>query len=404
MHEGRHNLLRARGDDYEARVEPVELFFDLVFVFAITQLSHRLIEHPNARGAAETGVLFLAIWWTWINSAWATNWLDPKRTRVRLLLFALMGAGLVASTAIPQAFAERGLAFAGGFVAMEVGRSLFMLNALRGHDRGNFRNFLRILIWQLPCAALWIAGGLAGPDARLWFWAGALTLWSIGPLTYFRVPGLARSSPHDWSIDPHHLAERCSLFVILALGESILVLGATFAGLAWTAEGMAAAAAGLAGTIAMWWIYFNIGAERAQRVIEESAAPGRIGRDAYTYWHAPIGAGIVTSAAAVEWVLAHPTGHAEIYVVAAGLGGPALYLAGVAVFKRTTGAANLPFSHELGLGALAALALVARWTQPWQLAIAIASVMIGVAIWETRSLGARHRAAEASAARRETKP
>ncbi len=403
MHEGRHNLLRARGEEHEARVEPVELFFDLVFVFAITQLSHRLIAHPDARGAIETGVLFLAIWWTWINSAWATNWLDPKRTRVRLLLFALMGAGLLASMAIPYAFAARGLAFAAGYVAMELGRSLFMLAALRGHDRGNFRNFLRILIWQLPCAALWIAGGLASPETRLWLWAAALALWSIAPLTYFRVPGLARSSPRDWSIDPHHLAERCGLFVILALGESILVLGATFAGLTWTAEGIAAAAAGLAGTIAMWWIYFNIGAERASRTIEESAAPGRIGRDAYTYWHAPIGAGIVTSAAAVEWVLAHPTGHAEIYVLMAGLGGPALYLAGVAAFKRATGAANLPFSHEIGLGALAALALIARWTEPWQLAIAIASVMIGVAIWETLSLGARHRATEEMAARRVTK-
>lgn len=392
VHEGRHNLLRARREGAPARVAPVELFYDLVFVFAITQLSHRLIAHPDGRGAIETGILFLAIWWTWINTAWVTNWLDPRRTRVRLLLFGMMAAGLVATMAIPQAFAARGLVFAIGYVAMELGRSLFMLAAVRAHDQGNFRNFTRILFWQLPCAALWILGGLAEPEARLWFWAAALAIWTAAPLVYFYVPGLGSSSLKDWSIEPHHLAERCSLFIILALGESILILGATFAGLPWTWQASITMAAALVGTIAMWWCYFNIGAERAEDRIEETDQPGAMARNAYTYLHAPIGAGIVTSAAAVEWAIAHPTGDAEPYLIIAGLGGPALYLAGLALFKRASGARNLPYSHGIGLALLGALLFVAGHVEPWQLAIAVTGVMVLVAIWETVSLGPRHRA------------
>ena len=397
-HEGRKNLLRATGKGVHARAEAVELFYDLVFVFAITQLSHRLIVHPDGRGALETGILFLAIWWTWINTAWVTNWLDPKRVRVRLLLFAMMAAGLVATMAIPQAFGARGLIFAIGYVTMELGRSLFMLAAVRVHDRGNYLNFVRILIWQLPCAILWIAGGLAEPGTRLALWAAALAIWTLAPLLFFYVPGLGRSSFKDWSIEPHHLAERCSLFIILALGESILVLGATFAGLAWTWQASVAMAAAFLGTIAMWWCYFNIGAERAEHRIEESAQPGALARNAYTYLHAPIGAGIVTNAAAVEWAIAHPTGHSEPHMIAAGLGGPALYLAGLALFKRASGAPNLPFSHGVGLLVLGGLALVANHVEPWQLATAATAVMVLVAVWETLSLGTQHRREQASRA------
>jgi low temperature requirement protein LtrA len=388
-HEGRANLLRATSS--AARVEPVELFFDLVFVFAITQLSHRLIAHPDLRGLAETGLLLVAVWWAWINTAWVTNWLDPHRTRVRLLLFAMMGAGLIVSMSIPDAFGGRGLYFAGAYVAMELGRSLFTVFANRVHNPPNALNFVRISIWQAAAALLWIAGGLSDGDARLGYWAGALLVWTLAPLCYMYVPGLGASDTKTWRVDPHHLAERCGLFIILSLGESILVMGATFAGMTWDMAGALAFAAAFVGTAALWWIYFNIGAERAEHRFSESDDPGRIARLAYTYLHLPIVAGIIVVAAAVEWVLAHPHGHASPYAIAGTLGGPALYLAGNAAFKRVTGARNLPLSHLAGLAALAALIPLAGYVEPWQLAIAAAAVMVGVAIWETASLGARHR-------------
>ena len=278
------NLIRNRDED-EAKVSPVELFFDLVFVFAVTQLSHGLIAHFNALGALQTAMLFLGVWWVWIFTTWVTNWLEPGETPVRLMLFALMAAGLLMSIAIPNAFGERGIVFAIAYVAIQVGRSLFMLAALRGHNRENFRNFQRITVWLTGSAVFWIAGGLSDIETRPFLWAAALVIEYAGPAVGFFVPGLGRSSTRDWDIEGHHLAERCGLFIIIALGESILVTGATFAEGSWNAATIAALAAALSGSIAMWWRYFNIGAERAAAKISASDDPGRWARLIYTYIH-----------------------------------------------------------------------------------------------------------------------
>ena len=122
MTSGHHGLLRERGGAGGNKVTFVELFFDLVFVFAVTQLSHSLLEHFTAIGAVQTALMLMAVWWVWIYTSWATNWLDPEKTAVRLMLFALMLVGLVLSTSIPLAFEAKGLAFAGAYVFMQVGR------------------------------------------------------------------------------------------------------------------------------------------------------------------------------------------------------------------------------------------------------------------------------------------
>lgn len=140
-------LLRARKPDEPSRVTFVELFFDLVFVFAVTQVSHFLLEHFSAIGVLEAILLFLAVWWVWVFTSWATNWIDPDTTPVRLVLFALMFAGLVMSTSLPDAFDSRGLAFAAAYVVGQVGRSVFMLWCLRRHHPVNFKNFQRITVW-----------------------------------------------------------------------------------------------------------------------------------------------------------------------------------------------------------------------------------------------------------------
>ena len=186
-------LLRERSQGGEARVETVELFYDLVFVFAITQLSHRLVHHPTIHGAIETGILFVAIWSSWVNTAWVTNWLDPNRRRVRFMLFALMAGGLVVSMSIPDAFAEKAVPFAIAYVAVELGRSAFTALALRRHDHGNYLNFIRILVWQALSGALWIAGAFDA-EARLWLWAGAMALWTAGPAALLFADTLAH---HD---------------------------------------------------------------------------------------------------------------------------------------------------------------------------------------------------------------
>jgi len=376
------SLLRSRQS--HARVTFVELFFDLVFVFAITQLSHRLLEHMTLAGALSTLFLLLSVWWVWMYTCWFTNWIDPDKPAVRMLLFALMLAGLLMSAAIPNAFGHEGLLFAIAYAFIQVVRSAFMVFATRAHDPVNHRNFQRITTWLAISAVFWIAGGLAGGAERVAAWVFALALEIGGPFVGYFVPGIGRSNTTDWKVDGAHMAERCALFVMIALGESILVTGATAASLPATTAGVSAFLVAFLGSVAMWWIYFNIGAERGSREIAGSTDPGRYARAVYTYFHIPIVAGIVVCAVADEITIAHPAGHLELPAAIALLGGPTLYLLGNVFFKRAS-AKYYPLSHLAGLGMLAVIAPFALLLTPLALGTATTVILITVAVWETRS-------------------
>lgn len=242
--------------------------------------------------------------------------------------------------------------------------------------------------WLSISALFWIAGALAADAARFALWTVALLLEVISPWLYFYVPGLGRSSTTDWNIDPHHLAERCALFVIIALGESLLVTGATFSGLAWNSMTVIAFAAAFLGSVAMWWIYFDTGAQRATDRFAHSADPGRLGRSVYTYLHLPIVAGIIVCAVADELVLTHSE-HASNAGIVAILGGPALYVLGNALFKWVTNDRRAPpLSHMAGLLLLLALAPFAfsHVFSALVLAVATTAIMLLVAAWETIAL------------------
>jgi low temperature requirement protein LtrA len=378
--------LRVRNGPAHSRVTYAELFFDLVFVFAITQLSHGLLERLTPLGAVQTAILMFAVWWAWIDTAWMTNWLDPERAPVRMLLFALMLVGLVISASIPGAFGERGLAFAIAYATFEIAPKFFMLWALKRHDAGNYRNFVRITVWRAAGAACWLTGGFVSPEARLAVWALALAIDSAAPLIGFWVPGLGRSSTADWDVEGGHLAERCALFVIIALGESVLITGATSAGLPATLINNAAFANAFIGSVAMWAVYFNIGAERGSRLIAHSDDPGRLARSGYTYLHVLMVAGIIVAAVGDELVLHHPGGHTEPKTAAVILGGPALYLLGNSLFKWLS-APYAPLSHTVGLVLLALLAPVSLIAPPLALSAAANAVLIAVAVWEWVSVG-----------------
>ena len=383
-------LLRSR--ESHARVTFVELFFDLVFVFAVTQLSHSLLEHMTLGGALRTLFLLLSVWWVWMYTCWFTNWIDPDKPAVRMLMFALMLAGLNLSAAIPNAFGHEGLLFAIAYAFIQVVRSLFMVFATRGHDPVNHRNFQRITTWLAVSAVFWIAGGLASGYERVTAWVIALSLEIGGPFVGYFVPGIGRSNTTDWKVDGAHMAERCALFVMIALGESILVTGATAASLPATTAGVCAFLVAFLGSVAMWWIYFNIGAERGSREITGSADPGRYARAVYTYFHIPIVAGIVVCAVADEITIAHPVGHSDLPAALALLGGPFLYLAGNVFFKRAS-AKYYPLSHLVGLGMLVLIAPVALLMTPLALGTATTVVLITVAVWETRSFATGVKAA-----------
>lgn len=382
----RTNLLRVRKPHEHSKVTFVELFFDLVFVFAITQLSHYLLGHFNVAGVLRTALMLMAVWWVWIYTSWVTNWIDPQTTPVRISLFALMLAGLVLSTSIPDAFGSKGLIFAGAYVLMQVGRSLFMLWALKRHSPGNYRNFQRITCWFLLSALFWIGGAFADGHLRFALWAMALAVEYVAPSCEFWTLGLGRSTTADWNVEGAHMAERCGLFIIIALGESVLVTGATFGKLEWTAATIAAFAVAFVGSVAMWWIYFNIGAERASEHITVSRDPGRLARVAYTYTHLLPVAGIIVTAVSDELVLAHPLGHTDFRTAATTLAGPALFLIGNTIFKRIL-AGSRALSHSVGLGLLALQAPLALIASPLLFSAITSAILVIVAVWETRSLG-----------------
>src|SRR5262245_14096649 len=174
----------------------MELFFDLVYVFAVTQLSHLLLEHLSLRGAFQTLLLLLAVWWAWIYTTWITNWFDPDRRAVRLMLVGVMLASLFMSATLPAAFGERGLPFAVAYVAMQVGRSLFAVAAL-GDDPSLRRNFQRILTWFAASGLLWLAGGAAAGAAREALWLAAVAVDYAAPVAGFWTPGLGRARTTD---------------------------------------------------------------------------------------------------------------------------------------------------------------------------------------------------------------
>jgi low temperature requirement protein LtrA len=368
-----------------SRVTNAELFFDLVFVFAITQLSHRLLHHFDALGALQVTLLFLAVWWVWVYTTWVTNWLDPERTPVRILLFLLMLGGLVLSTTIPQAFEGRGLWFAMAYVAMQVGRALFLVIATPAHRTLVRHNAARILVWLCASGVFWILGGLAEGEKRLYFWIAALAIEYVSAAARFWTPGLGFSSMESWAVEGGHMAERCSLFVIIALGESIVVTGSTFAELAWSAQNIAAFVSALVGSIAMWWIYFHKGAEAGAEMISKSEQSGRVARLAYTYLHLPIVAGVILAAVADELVLKHPDGHSDLKTVLSAIGGPAIFLVGTVLFKYAI-RGFFQLSHLIGIIALAALAWFASGPSPLWLSILTTAILIAVAVWESLSL------------------
>ena len=343
----RRSLLRDR--DKGARVTNIELFFDLVFVFAVTQLSHTLLGDLSALGALHVLILFLAVWWVWISTSWVTNWLQPEHWPVRIALIVLMLLGLVLSTSLPQAFGSKGLAFASAYVAMQVGRSLFMLWALQGGGgEAHARNFQRITAWVCLSGVVWIAGGFAAGDARLALWIVALSLDSVAPALGFHVPGLGRSSSTDWDVEGGHLAERCSLFIIIVLGEALVVSGATVSNLNVTPPHLAAFLIAFVGSVAFWWIYFDTGAETGSRRIADADDPGRHGRLLYTYIHLLIVAGIIVSAVGDALLLAHPEEIPDGHHLLATVGGAGLFLVGNTLFKGFARGWP-PLSHLVGL-------------------------------------------------------
>jgi low temperature requirement protein LtrA len=361
-----------RHPDEEHRASSAELFFDLVFVFAVTQLSTRLVHDLTLGGAAKTLMLLLAAWWAWIYTAWVTNWFDADTLVVRAILLIGMLASLLGAIAIPGAFEDRAVLFVAGYVSVQSFRNAFIVWATEPDDPLR-RPFERILGWTCVTGAIWVAGVFVDGDTRVLVWLLALALDYAGPFVGHWVPALGRSHPRDWHLEPSHFVERLELFLIIALGESIVAAGATTAALDPTAARLAAMLVSVFITAAFWWLYFDFHAGRTlERLKAAQDERGRVGRD-LSYLYVVLVAGIIVAAVGNELVIAHPgqvLHGTELVAVAAG---PVLYLLGSVALKIRV--LHVMWQQRFAAAVLIALATLAGAQLP---ALALWAILLAV--------------------------
>jgi low temperature requirement protein LtrA len=363
----------------DERVTPLELFFDLVFVLAITQCTALMYHHPTWIGLGE-GLLVLALlWWSWGAYAWLTSVLDPEDDAVRISMFAAMAGLLLASICIPQAFGDLALEFAVAYGIVRAAHIALFILASRD-DPGLRHSVGTIMVSTTIGVGLLIAGALAGGTVQGVVWAIALAL-DVGSPFFFGAAG--------WKLVPGHFAERHGLIIIIALGESIVAIGAGSHGL--DLGKATAAVLGIALAAGLWWLYFDVVAYvAAQRLAE--AEPGRVqnemARDSYSYLHFLMVAGIVMAALGLKTTLAEVSDPLEMVPAFAMLGGVALYLIGHVAFRyRHIQTVN---RERLGLAVLL-IALVPLATQIAPLAVIgfLDLTLAAMIAYETRSYGDR---------------
>ena len=361
------------------RVSPLELFFDLVFVLAITQCTALMIEHPTWGGVGQ-GLLVLAVlWWTWVGYSWLTSVVDPEDDSVRMTIFVAMAALLVVALCVPRAFGNLALTFAVAYGVVRTAHiALFMLASRE--DPGLRHSVNGLAVGTAIGVGLLAVASLFDGLAQAAIWALALTLDVGAP--YFAIDA------SGWRLAPRHFAERHGLILIVALGESIVAIGVA-AELGLDAGIVAAAVLGVALTAAMWWIYFDVVALVAGRRLAE-AKPGReqneMARDSYSYLHFPMVAGIVLVALGLKKTLAHVGDPLETVPAFALLGGVAAYLLGHVAFRyRHVHTIN---RRRLTLSAVLLALLPLAVELPALAMLAIATMLLWALIaYETRSYG-----------------
>jgi low temperature requirement protein LtrA len=372
---------RDRDSGEGQRATSLELFYDLVFVFAITQVSHLLLGHLTWTGYAQATLVLLVVWWAWNYTTWVTNELDPDSTAVRLVLMGVMLASLLMAVAIPDAFGERALLFAGSYVALQTGRHLFLTFVVAPSGTIERERAGRILIWFAAAGVLWIAGGLVDGRARWALWLAALAIDYTAPLVLYWLPGRPWLGEGTWDVETSHFAERFQLFVIIALGESIVITGATTADLDLDAARGLAFVLAFVGTAALWWLYFSYVARIAERRLALADNRTTLARDAFTYLHVAIVAGIVLSAVGNELVIAHPSDELPGVEVATVVAGPALYLLAHVLFRLRM-AGSLSWRRLTGAVACVGIGLVGTFSPALVVAALLVAVLAGVIVSE----------------------
>ena len=380
-----------REEGREAKVSPLELFFDLVFVFALTQVTAFMADDPTFE-AMGRGLLILAlVWWAWSGYTWLTSTVDPEQTLPRLVMFAAMGAMLVVALATPGAFADDGVIWGLGYIAVRVlHAALFSVAA--ADDPALARNVRFLVISVVPGGGLILLGALA-------FDGSARTLlWLLAVLLDYGIV-LLGSDSGSWRVHAEHFAERFGLVMIIAFGESIVAIGIGAGDLALDGLEILSALVGVGIVCLLWWAYFDLYALIAARAFREAVggAQARMARDSYALLHLPMIAGVVLFALGVKKVLEHPDDPLKAMPAVALTAGLALYaLAQVAFRLRNVGTLATP--RIVAAAACLAVIPLAREAPSLVALSVLALIWVALIAWETlryRDLRAEVRAAAA---------
>jgi low temperature requirement protein LtrA len=356
----------------EKRVIPLELFFDLVFVFALTQVTALMSADPTWQGLARGMLVFAALWWAWAAYAWLTNEIEADEDLPRLAMFTSMTAMLIAALAAPDAFGDDAVIFGCAYFVVRVMHVVLFTQAARHLSVRDAMG--RLARTAIPAPLMLIAAGFLDGPLQAGLWVLALALDYGGPLV-LGVTGFV--------VSPSHFAERFGLIIIIALGESIVAIGVGAEGLELDLELIVAAALGAAIACALWWAYFDWMALHAEQLFSrtEGEERARMARDAFSYLHLPMTAGIILVALGIKKTLEHVDKPLDTVPAVALLGGLALYLLGHVAFR-------LRLHSGLGRGrlvaALVALALIPLATQAHALAALAmaAAVAVGLIAYE----------------------
>ena len=309
----------------ERKTSYLELFFDLVFVFAFTQVTALILEDTSPQGFARAALVLAMVWWAWSAYAWMTNAVDVENAVTRLFMFAAMVAGFFMALAVPDAFQDEAAWFAVAYFAVRVLQPALYLWGVRDEPE-TFGVLLRLTPWFVIAAFVALMGGFVDPDYRASVWVASLVIDVIGTLTAARG---------DWHVSPSHFAERFALIVIIALGESIVAIGVGTSHLTRDATYAISVVVAFAGVAALWWAYFDFTAVAAERSLRRASGRDRsaLARDIFTYFHYPLVLGVILYAVAAKKTLEHPRdplSNAGRWALGLGI---ALFLVGFALMR-----------------------------------------------------------------------
>jgi low temperature requirement protein LtrA len=371
--------VQQRGAESPGRATLLELFFDLVYVVSLALISQHLAANPNWHGAFDALLLLMASWWVWAVTALVTNYYDPRRAPMQVLTIAVAFGSLLMAAAIPGAFDGKGIVFAGAYVAIHLGRGLYLVPRLRG--QGVQLRALRVVTWFSISAVPWLAGGVAEGLARHVLWALALAIDYGAAALRYRLPRLGPVPRGQFNLAAEHLGERYQQFFIIALGDGILVTGLAFSRTAFDTAEVAAFVLAFATTVLLWRVYVHRAGEALATAIDMSKRPERF------VFEAPLtqlvmAAGAVATAAGFKVVIDDPGGAMTPAWSAILLGGPAVFLIGRARFEYEVFGRVSP-NRLVGLTVLAGLSLVMLHLPLLIVQLCAALVLGGIAAHDT---------------------